>query len=222
MNQDLLARIAAELRAIQHRAHIDDVTITVAKLIGLAGNIERAIRERRPTAAQLFADPIADAAIEVPTLRFTVPTPPAAKNSRRIFRTGAVCPKCRKPTGHLGSSMSDEARHAREKIIEEAVDALRRQAPQAFSERRPLLPDEDVGVTVVHNVKNDTADVVIEKRGPKPAGKGPTGRRRDVTNVPELVLDAVQGIAYHNDNQVADLRVWRNVGEPSNLQPEMW
>jgi len=37
----------------------------------------------------------------------------------------------------------------------------------------------------------------------------PSGRRRDVTNLPAIILDALQGVAYHDDKQVQFLAVWR-------------
>lgn len=165
----------------------------------------------KPTLQTLFGQtpeeppPAQDLAIS-----FRIPRPPAAKNSRRIYRTGPTCRLCNNRSGPLGTAMSDEAAAAVEGIQAAAIDALRRQAPQAFGERRPLLVDEDARIEVVHYVANDVVDVLVRSAGPKP--KGTTGRKRDVHNVPELICDTLQGIAFANDNQVVDLRCWRSLG----------
>lgn len=170
----------------------------------------QAAQERtRPTLQTLFGTHQPPPAEDL-ALHFVVPRPPAAKNSRRIYRTGPTCPACRKGSGHLGSSMSDEARKAVDDVKVQAIDALRRQAPHAYEERRPLLLDDDVRLEIVHNVHADTVDVLARRAGPCP--KGTTGRKRDVVNVPELICDALQGIAFKNDNQVVDLRCFRNLG----------
>lgn len=172
----------------------------------------RALRKckDKPTAlGLLFPDgPLAGERTEpVPSLRFVIPTPPSSKNARRARRL---------PTGLIIQYRPKEIVQATEAIQATAIAALKAQAPRCYSERAPLLPDEDVEVVMVHNVRNDTLDVTVTKRGPCPSkSKGATGRKRDVVNLPELVLDAIQRIAYRNDNQVCDLRVWRNVGTPS-------
>lgn len=168
-------------------------------------------QQQKPTLQTLFGQAPAEPAPAADlALHFRIPRPPAAKNSRRIYRTGPKCRACNNPMGPLGTAMSDEAAAAVAGIQAAAIDALRRQAPQAFGERRPLLVDEDARIEVVHYVANDVVDVLVRSAGPKP--KGTTGRKRDVHNVPELICDTLQGIAFANDNQVVDLRCWRSLG----------
>lgn len=71
----------------------------------------------------------------------------------------------------------------------------------------PLFGDHEVGVELTWHVPTDRVLVTARDLGPRP--KGRTGRRRDVTNLPELLLDAAQGLLYANDNQVAELTVRR-------------
>lgn len=37
----------------------------------------------------------------------------------------------------------------------------------------------------------------------------PDARKRDVTNLPKGILDALEGVMYDNDHQVTSLHVWR-------------
>lgn len=174
----------------------------------IASLIERLAQDAKPTVQQLFAEPVVPITASLPSLHFTIPTPPSSKNTQQLRviygRNGKPVPTRYRPK---------EVMVATEQIQEAACEALRLQAPTCYRARTPLLSDEDAQVEMVHNVQNESVDVVVRGIGARP--KGRTGRRRDVVNLPELVLDAMQGIAFGNDNQVADLRVWRNVGVPS-------
>lgn len=175
--------------------------------------VEDALKQRRadkPTAEQLLFGPMDDSTSATgPSMRFVIPTPPSSKNTQKM----RVIPGGKKGLGIPIRYRPSEVIEATEGIQRAAIGALRAQAPQCFAERRPLFEDDDVAVSMVHNVWNETVDVVVSQIGSR--GKGRTGRRRDVVNLPELVLDAIQKIAYRNDNQVSDLRVWRNVGTPT-------
>jgi hypothetical protein len=175
--------------------------------------VDDALKQRRaekPTAEQLLLGPVDDSANATgPSMRFVIPTPPSSKNTQKM----RVIPGGKKGLGIPIRYRPSEVIEATEGIQRAAIGALRAQAPQFFAERRPLFEDDDVAVSMVHNVWNETVDVVVSQIGSR--GKGRTGRRRDVVNLPELVLDAIQKIAYRNDNQVCDLRVWRNVGTPT-------
>jgi len=53
--------------------------------------------------------------------------------------------------------------------------------------------------------------VIVEvwSLGPKPKGK--TGRKRDLQNLQEGILDGLQGLAFKDDNQVVMLHMHRDV-----------
>lgn len=175
--------------------------------------LEGAIARSKPTAQTLFGQhqpqPVVDLA-----LRLVLPFVPLSMKNTQALGVVPCAPrgKQRIPWRPI-RYVTHEARAQIEDIQARAVRALRVQAPHAFEQQRPLLVDEDARVEMVHNVRNETYDVLIRHAGAKP--KGFTGRGRDVHNMPELVCDALQGIAYRNDNQVVDLRVWRNAGDPT-------
>ena len=70
-----------------------------------------------------------------------------------------------------------------------------------------MAVDDEVCVRMVHDVASDVLHVRVYNMGPRSRGR--TGRKRDVVNMPELVLDALQGIAFTNDRQVGWLTVAR-------------
>lgn len=135
-------------------------------------------------------------------LQFTIPVPPSSKNSRKLRRSGAKCPACKQPSGPVIMYRPSEVLEATAEI-----QAAAREAMLNCGYSKPLFPDDDVAVQMEHEVLQDVVHVTVSCLGPRP--KGRTGRKRDVVNVPELVLDALQGLAYANDNQVADLSVRR-------------
>jgi len=141
-------------------------------------------------------------------LRFTIATPPSSKNEQKMRvihgRRGKPI-----PIRYRTQEVLDHV----EAIQNAAVLALQRQAPRCFAENLPLLDDDDARVEMIHNVMNETVDVLVRRAGARQ--KGNTGKRRDVHNLPELICDAIQKIAFRNDNQVVDLRVWRNLGLPT-------
>lgn len=171
--------------------------------------LQKAEAASRPSATELFGRDD-DAQEATTSLRFVIATPPSSKNNRHA---GAYIDK---DTGKARGYMFRDTtvKDATVAIRQAVALALMRQAPDAFRQGRPLWEVDDVRVEVVHNVHNETCDVTMLGAG-KPPKKGTTGRKRDVTNLPELILDAAQRVAYTNDNQVADLRVYRNVATPT-------
>lgn len=188
---------------------LDDVVWTEDEkaLVDEAVRFLRALTEaKRPTLETLFGlererKPDVDIA-----LSFTIPRPMSSKNTQKLTARGGT-PRRYRPK---------EVDEMQNTIRARCLAAMQRQAPQAYAERRPLFRDEDVRIEMVHNVHQDTCDVLVRRIGPKP--KGLAGRRCDVHNLPELVCDAIQRIAYKNDNQVCDLRVFRNLGAPANQE----
>lgn len=198
-----ISRAIQQLEGLAARSTAQGDHLGAASMRATIDALNKANEESKPTAREMLLAAQNEAAKAGPSMRFVVATPPSSKNSRKLAVIGGR-PRMYRPA---------EVVAATEAIQRAAVAALKRQAPRFFSERRPLLLDDDAAVEMVHNVANETLDVTVTRRGPKP--KGTTGRKRDVTNLPELVLDAIQRIAYANDNQVCDLRVWRNIGTPT-------
>lgn len=143
---------------------------------------------------------------EKPLIRFgfTIPFVPAALKNRprlgRIRRRGRLVANIRP---------SKEA-----EIDKRELRALLRREIGGAGIREPMLGDRDVAVSIVHRVREGLVDVTVEDRGPRP--KGFTGRKRDLHNIAELVLDAMQedrrrmyGGLYRNDNQVVELTMRR-------------
>jgi hypothetical protein len=149
----------------------------------------------KPRLLDLFAAPEESHA---PSLTFRIPRPPSSKNMRKLGRRGA----------HACMYRAPEVVEATALIQEAAVRALFKASPNNYRRRESFIPDADVQVLMVHHVVSDCVDVMVRNLAPKPLNK--TGRKSDVVNLPEVVLDAMQGIAYTNDNQVSDLRVWRS------------
>lgn len=87
--------------------------------------------------------------------------------------------------------------------------AMKRMLAAAIDEGRVLWPDDDLEATFTLHMRSERCSVRVRSIGPRP--KGFTGRRRDIANVPEAVLDAMQGSVMGNDNQVATLIVRRTL-----------
>lgn len=61
--------------------------------------------------------------------------------------------------------------------------------------------DCDLAMRIEHCVTEDSVVIFVWKCGERPKGK--TGRKRDLHNLSVLIPDALQGVLYHNDNQIA-------------------
>lgn len=129
---------------------------------------------------------------------------PVSKKNRGVI----LCPyspqgRTRKLRGHVHLP-SDEARMHEEQIAHDAchqVDAI----------DRPAFPTQDVRVTVVVSARTNTMAVEVEPIRERP--KGFSGRRRDLHSHLDVLFDALERIVYQNDNQVAEIHVYRNTGE---------
>lgn len=75
----------------------------------------------------------------------------------------------------------------------------------------PHFGDHDVRVEVDYVPREDEVLVRVSDIQPRP--KGFTGRKRDLANLLEVILDAMQGPVYHNDNQVAEIAMQRILKE---------
>lgn len=101
---------------------------------------------------------------------------------------------------------SKKAEVSMRQIRAAAMEALRH---YDFAPAETLFGDQDVGVTITHNVPGDTVLVEVWSLGPRPKGK--TGRKRDLQNLQEGILDGLQGLAYVDDNQVTMLHMTREL-----------
>lgn len=99
------------------------------------------------------------------------------------------------------------------------IRMLAAQAVRAMGHRvvtGPLWPTEEVAVDARRVVGRDELEVTFRMSGPKPKGK--TGRDRDTQNLCESLLDAVAGIIYADDRQVAQLHIVRLAANQAETQ----
>jgi len=96
---------------------------------------------------------------------------------------------------------SDAVVDQEEKIHALAIGALR--------DLVPLVENDDVAVTIRHLVRTEEVEVIVEPAGKPGKVDGKTGRKRDLANLADTILDALQGAAYSNDRQVARLTMER-------------
>jgi len=101
---------------------------------------------------------------------------------------------------------SKRAEVSMREIRDAAMQALRE---YEMAPGETLFGDDDIGVVIRHRVPDDTVVVEVWSLGPRPKGK--TGRKRDLQNLQEGILDCLQGLAYKDDNQVAMLHMHRDV-----------
>lgn len=102
---------------------------------------------------------------------------------------------------------SKAARRSVEEIRAAAINALAK-FPDS---KQPLFGDDEIAADITHHVEDDTCTVKIWSIGPRPKGK--TGRKRDLQNIQEGILDTLQGLAFVNDNQVSWLHMERAIGK---------
>jgi len=103
---------------------------------------------------------------------------------------------------------SKAARRSVEEIRAAAINAL---AKLPDSEE-PLFGDDEIAVDITHHVEDHTCTVKVWSMGPRPKVKR-TGRKRDLQNCSEGILDGLQGLAFVNDNQVSLLHMKRAIGK---------
>lgn len=129
-------------------------------------------------------------------LRFVIPVPASTKNSRRLIRRGRAITSL--PSKKAVVSMAQIRAAALE-----AADSHDR------AEDGTVFGDQDIGVSIKHRVAEDNVLVEVWALGARPKGK--TGRKRDLQNLQEGILDALQSIAYVNDNQIVMLHMTREL-----------
>lgn len=78
-----------------------------------------------------------------------------------------------------------------------------------FGDDAPHFGDDDVRVEITFRPRDDAMDVAVEHVRSRP--KGFSGRRRDIANLSEALLDALQGPVIANDNQLAELVIRREL-----------
>lgn len=113
---------------------------------------------------------------------------------------------------HLGRIREDEFEAIQERALQRmekrsgiGTKRLATFVEGIVGEHAPLFVTEDVDLElVVHRGKvkrSDYCEIVIRERGPAPTHK--RARISDVHNVPAVVADALQGVIYSDDKQVA-------------------
>ena len=116
-------------------------------------------------------------------ISITVPIPASKKNRRRIVTT----------RGKIRSIPSEQAVTSEKQIREAWIEKVGKLQPQ--------WGDEEIALVVIYDVASATVEIQVGPCGEKP--KGVTGRRRDVQGFLETICDALEGLAYKNDNQVS-------------------
>jgi Holliday junction resolvase RusA-like endonuclease len=92
------------------------------------------------------------------------------------------------------------------KILKEQRD-MRDQLSLEYRGKVAHFADNEVAVHVKYYPRTLETEVCISDMGPRP--KKYSGRRRDLQNVLEALLDALQGPILINDNQVSRITVER-------------
>ena len=131
-------------------------------------------------------------------LKFTVPAPSSSKNSRQLFVNAK---------GKPGSLPSKRAKASKRQIQAAALTAID-QLEGELSRSSLFGADDDIRVDMEFNAETQEFEVSVMRYGPKPK-RGNTGRGRDLDNMTSTVLDALQGVVYADDKQVAYLQVDR-------------
>lgn len=137
--------------------------------------------------------------------RLRIPTPPSGKNRQRIMAAGKKCKECgRKPKTWIMASAE----------AEQAAKGIRAAAAMAANQlgwhgHTPLFGDDDVSVLYTVHARSGSCLVEVRSIGPRPDGF--SGRMSDLHNVPDVLLDALQGIVFENDNAVRRIAGVRRV-----------
>lgn len=133
-------------------------------------------------------------------LKFSIPIEAgsSSKNSRQLVHTEG---------GGIRSLPGKKARAGKPVIQGAALAALsdligHETGPQGF-----FGPDDDVAIKITRHVESGKVDVEVWSCAPKPEGRN--GRGQDIDNLASTILDALQGIAFKNDAQVAWLQTER-------------
>lgn len=152
-------------------------------------------------AARLLQDCIAAfEALEprAPVLRVAFHRPVASKKNSKELRHG------KRPDGtpYTYTGRSSKAKKDEESLALVALAAAR-------AARWKQLEDEEVELRIVWNV-GAGLELEVRSLGPRPKAKR-TGRARDAVGMLETIADALEGVAYRNDRQVARVVLERRV-----------
>ncbi len=132
-------------------------------------------------------------------LRIRFPRPVASKKNRR------------RPIGN-GRTVASREASSDERALRTL--ALLEMHGQGFQR----VESDDVEIVMRHFVEEDEIEIQVRALRPKP--KGRSGRRRDLHGMIETVADALQGVAYANDNQVGSVRMERVMREEERCDSE--
>ncbi len=124
----------------------------------------------------------------IPEVRFTCAATQSKKNSGKVVRYGTRY-------GYRPNQVALD----QEAMIRDHLDFV---IPEP-----PHFGDREVAVVIQYDARADVCEVLVSDLGPRP--KGFAGRRRDLANLGEVILDALQGPVIVNDNQVCELRFRR-------------
>jgi Holliday junction resolvase RusA-like endonuclease len=124
---------------------------------------------------------------------FRIPLPSSSKNARKARSL---------PNGRV---IQFRPRHIVEQ--EQAIQVAALQSMQLL--QTSCAEDDEIELVLTYLVAESLVHVEVFSLGPRPDGR--TGRKRDVVNMPELVCDALQEVAYKNDRQISRLVAYRLV-----------
>lgn len=128
---------------------------------------------------------------DVCLITFEIPPPCSKKNNTEMRRRGRYGKRWITPNDQVRS----EARRMRQ-AVSEGMARLGLQEP-LFGE------DDDVELELRHLIDRDVVQVTFRRIGPPLEVKGRTGRKRDVINLFDAVGDAMNGLVYGDDKQIA-------------------
>jgi hypothetical protein len=128
---------------------------------------------------------------EVIGIVFEVPPPHSKKNNTQPMRRGKHGPIRIGPR----AVVRREARAMRQ-LVFEAIAQLGVVGPLFGCE-------DDIDMQVEHVLGRDVVRVTVTRLGPPLAVHGRTGRRRDLVNLFDSIADAMNGVLYGDDRQVA-------------------
>lgn len=132
-------------------------------------------------------------------IEFELPRPPRSKKNNKVPRRSGR---------RIG---------LRTCIVEQEADIKVEALKACSGNTLPLWPEEDISVWVRHDIVTNRVRVTVEPMGRACTFNGRTGRGRDIQNLPESILDALQRIVYRDDRQVAHITICRVVPEEKSL-----